>query len=84
MGTVHDIKGRMDTLATRKEIADLVSRAEHSAAVVALENRLTNVETKVNANTPSALIDTLTKICLSISAVGGAGALIYHTVRAMP
>lgn len=78
--TVEEIKAGMRDLATRKEISDLVSRAEHSAAVVALENRLNGLERRVTANSPGSLLDALTKICLALSAIGGAGSLIYHFV----
>lgn len=81
--TVEEIKFRLDGLATRKEIADLVSRAEHSAAVVSLENRLVGLERIVQSNSPGHLIDALTKIALSVSAVGGAGALVYSAFRGL-
>jgi hypothetical protein len=84
MSSVGEIKKSLDGLATRKEIAELVSRAEHSAAVVSLENRLSLLESQVRAGSISTLIDTVTKVCLSMSAIAAAGSLIYHFARAAP
>jgi hypothetical protein len=78
------MNGKIATLATRKEIEVLVSKSEHSAAIVALDNRLGAVEKRVEANAPARLIDTFTKFCLSISAVGAAGTLVWKLVRSVP
>jgi hypothetical protein len=83
-GSIVEMNGKIQTLATRKEIEALVSKSEHSAAVVALETRLGTLEKRVDNTAPSKLIDTFTKFCLSISAVGAAGTLVWKLIRSVP
>ena len=77
MSSVAEIKDSLQLLATRKEIAELVSRAEHSAAIVDLSNRISTLERQ----TPARLMDTIVKLSVSLSAVVAAGTLVVHLIK---
>lgn len=81
METVGEIKARLDQVPTRGEIAALVSRSEHSAAVVALETRIATLETRAQESSPRSRLSLVREIALTIAAVGAAGVLVQALVH---
>lgn len=78
VGSVEEIKIALSQLATRAELATLVSRADHSAAMQGLEFRLKTLEDQVQRQSPGRLIDTVTKLCVGISSVAAAASIVIH------
>ena len=81
VSAVGEIKERLDQVPTRAEIALLVSRSEHSAAVVALETRISTLETKVADASPKSRLALVREICLTIAAVGAAAVIVVNVVH---
>lgn len=81
MRAIDDIKSTLETMPTRAEVAALVSRSEHSAAVVSLDTRIQNLEARVKAQSPMSLLEVIQKIAITIAALGSSGALIVAVVQ---
>lgn len=81
MSAVGEIKDRLDQVPTRAEMAALVSKAEHSAAVVALEGRISTLEGKVAEASGRSRLGLIKELALTIAAVGAAGLLVVNLVH---
>lgn len=78
---VGRIQERLDKVPTREEMAALVSKAEHSAAVVALEGRIQTLEAKVAESSGRSRLTLIREICVTIAAIGAAGVLLVNLVH---
>ena len=77
MRSIDDIRDTLSGLATRKEIAELVSKAEHAAFVVSFESRMTAVESRMKQVGWGGMLESIQRIAVTVSTLGAAGSLIY-------
>lgn len=80
MRSIDEIKDSIGLLATRKEIADMMTRTEHSAITGGIVARLDALELRVKSISPMSLLDVVQRIAVTISALGAAGAVIYQVM----
>ena len=81
MRAIDQIQSTLETMPTRAEVAALVSRSEHSAAVVSLDNRIANLEARIRGQSPMSLLEVVQKIAVTVSALGASIALIVAVVQ---
>lgn len=79
VATVDDIKRNM---ATRDEIANLVSKAAHDAAVGNLQGQIDRLREAVKDQSPATLMDRIRSVALTMAAVAAAGGVIVAIVHA--
>lgn len=78
---VDEIKTTMQGLATRAEIAALVSRSEHSASVAAMETRIQTLESKLAESSGRSRLTLIREVAVTIAALGAAGVLVVNLVH---
>lgn len=69
---VDEIKSGLGNLATKAEVAAMVSRADHAA----LTYRVDSLERRVEDQSPSSWVSNITKVALMLTAVGAAAGLV--------
>lgn len=84
MTNVAALEKKIDSLATRRDIEEFVSRAEHAASITEIKTRIDALELTVKYSSVRHIIDSVTKAAIAISAIGACGAWLWHTVRAVP
>lgn len=77
MGAVDDIKIGMQALATKEQLAEMVTRSDHATVYGDLRNRIEKLE----AQTPMSMIDIITRVAVAVSAVGAAVALLLGVAK---
>lgn len=78
VATVDDIKRNM---ATRDEIANLVSKAAHESAISNLQVQINAIRQAVADQSPATWLERIKSLALTIAAVAAAGGVIVAIVH---